>query len=226
MNSFFLHFTIPVAPKTKKNHQRIIWNRAKKAPMIIPSPQYKQYEDECSMFVPRQKQPIDFPVNVKALFYMPTRRAVDLNNLEAALADILVKYRVLEDDNMMILTTWNGSEVHYDKLHPRTEVTITATRATFENVTETGRKKRKDRVLYTAHGKTQDINQWAEDLGVTPRTIQMRLAKGIPLEEVFSQDKRIKGEYKGSDKKSVFARIEREQKERELNREDDEWQGS
>ena len=194
--------------------------------MIIPSPQYKAYEQECSMFVPRQKQPIDFPVNIKAIYYMPTRRKVDLVNLNQALLDILVKYRVLADDNCEVVVRMDGSEVRYDKEHPRSEVTITATRATFENVTETGRKKRKDRVLYTAHGKTQDINQWAEDLGVTPRTIQMRLAKGIPLEEVFSQDKRIKGEYKGSEKKAVFKKIEREQYERELNREDDEWQGS
>lgn len=220
MNSFYLRFIIPVAPRTKKNHQRIIWNKQKHAPMVLPSQEYKAYEEECSIYVPRQKQPIDFPVNVKALFYMPTRRKVDLNNLEAALADILVKYRVLEDDNVNILVRWDGTEAHYDHEHPRTEVTITATRATFENVTDTGRKKRNDRMLYTAYGKTQDINQWAEDLGVTVSCLRKRLASGMPYDKVFTPDKRAPGGYIGREKRRRFSQIERQQKEKELNKED------
>lgn len=67
----------------------------------------------------------DRPVNVKAVFYMPTRRRVDLVNLQEALLDILVKYRVLDDDNSNIVRSMDGSTVKYDKDHPRTEVSIT-----------------------------------------------------------------------------------------------------
>ena len=64
------------------------------------------------------------PVNVRALFYMPTKRRVDLVNLLQALLDILVKYDVLEDDNCNIVASTDGSRVLYDKENPRTEVII------------------------------------------------------------------------------------------------------
>ena len=221
MNSFYLRFVIPVAPRTKKNHQRIIWNKQKHAPMVLPSQEYKAYEEECSIYVPRQKQPIDFPVNVKALFYMPTRRKVDLNNLEAALADILVKYRVIEDDNMMILTTWNGSEVHYGGKDTRTEVEITKSDVVFEEHAEAQKKSRNDSKLYTAHGKTMTIREWADDLGVTLSCLRKRLASGMPYDKVFTPDKRAPGGYIGREKRRRFSQIEKQQKEKELNKEDD-----
>lgn len=220
MNNFYLRFVIPVAPRTKKNHQRIIWNKQKHAPMVLPSQEYKAYEEECSIYVPRQKQPIDFPVNVKALFYMPTRRKVDLNNLEAALADILVKYRVIEDDNMMILTTWNGSEVHYGGKDTRTEVEITLSNVKFEEGA-VEKKPRPDEKRYTAHGKTMTIKEWAEDLGVTVSCLRKRLASGMPYDKVFTPDKRAPGGYIGRAKRRRFSQIERQQKEKELNKEDD-----
>lgn len=55
---------------------------------------------------------------------MPTRRRVDLVNLQEALCDILVKYGVLKDDNRNIVATMDGSMVLYDKENPRTEVEI------------------------------------------------------------------------------------------------------
>ena len=67
---------------------------------------------------------INEPINVKAVFYMPTRRRVDLVNLQEALLDVLVHYRVIDDDNCSIVATMDGSCVKYDKNRPRTEVTI------------------------------------------------------------------------------------------------------
>ena len=64
-------------------------------------------------------------VNVKATFYMPTRRRVDLTNLLESIDDVLVKGRVIEDDNSNILFSHDGSRVFYDKENPRTEVEIT-----------------------------------------------------------------------------------------------------
>lgn len=69
---------------------------------------------------------IDVPVNVKAVYYMPTHRRVDLCNLHEALCDILVHYNIIEDDNCKIIETMDGSIVKYDKFRPRTEVTITS----------------------------------------------------------------------------------------------------
>ena len=70
-------FTIPLPPRTKKNSQQIIMLGGR--PMIIPSKLYKQYEKDCAAFMP-QIETIDKPVNVQAVYYMPTRRRVDLCN--------------------------------------------------------------------------------------------------------------------------------------------------
>lgn len=67
---------------------------------------------------------IDFGVNVKAIYYMPTKQRVDLINLHAALHDCLVKKGVIIDDNCNIIKSTDGSRVSYDKENPRTEVTI------------------------------------------------------------------------------------------------------
>lgn len=118
-----LRFTIPVAPRTKKNSQRIVTIGGH--PRVIPSRAYKDYEEAAGYYLPHLKEPISAPVNVSAVFYMPTRRRVDLVNLEEALLDVLVRYGVLDDDNSKIVAMMDGSRVDYDKEYPRTECFIT-----------------------------------------------------------------------------------------------------
>lgn len=77
-----MRITIPLTPITKKNSQRIIWNKRAKRPMIIPSPQYKEYEKAAAEYMPTGCEPINTPVNVQMVFTMPTRRRVDLVNLQ------------------------------------------------------------------------------------------------------------------------------------------------
>lgn len=117
-----IHFIIPIAPRTKKNSQQII--TVKGRPMIIPSKLYKQYEKDCKDYIPKIAT-ITTPVNVKAVYYMPTKRKVDLCNLHEALCDMLVHYKVVDDDNTKIIYSMDGSYVDYDKEHPRTEIYIT-----------------------------------------------------------------------------------------------------
>ena len=90
---------------------------------MLPSPQYIQYEKDCGWFMPKVAT-IEGPVNVKAVFYMPTKRRCDLTNLLQALLDIMVKYEVLADDNYNVVHSFDGSYVDYDKENPRTEVFI------------------------------------------------------------------------------------------------------
>ena len=112
-------------PITKKNSQQII--RAGNRNMVIPSPQYRAYEKECLWQIPpKTKQRIDMPVNVQCVYYMPTRRRVDLVNLLEATCDILVKADVLADDNCRIVAAHDGSRVDHDKYNPRVEITITS----------------------------------------------------------------------------------------------------
>ena len=112
-------------PITKKNSQQII--KAGNRRMVIPSPQYRAYERECLMQIPNKfKQRIDMAVNVQCVYYMPTRRRVDLVNLLEATCDILVAAGVLEDDNCRIVAAHDGSRVDHDKYNPRVEITITS----------------------------------------------------------------------------------------------------
>lgn len=112
-------------PITKKNSQQII--RAGNRRMVLPSPQYRQYENDCLWQIPpKAKQRIDMPVNVQCIFYMPTRRRVDLVNLQEATLDILVAAGVLADDNCRIVAAMDGSRVDYDKYNPRVEITISS----------------------------------------------------------------------------------------------------
>ena len=112
-----LMFTILGKPITKKNSQRIVV--CKNRPMILPSKAYLKYEKDCKKYMPDTKQ-IDYPINVKAVYYMPTRHRVDLTNLHEALHDILVKYNVIADDNCKIIVSTDGSRVLYDRENPRT----------------------------------------------------------------------------------------------------------
>ena len=122
-----MNFTIPIAPRSKKNHGQII--TVKGRPMMIPSKQYLAYEKACKPCLEGLVEtPIDSPINIKAIFYMDTKRKVDLVNLEQALCDVLVKYKVIADDNNTIIASMDGSRVGYDKENPRTEVEITALR--------------------------------------------------------------------------------------------------
>lgn len=117
-----IQFTIGITPRTKKNSQQIIMCKGR--PMIVPSKAYKQYEKDSRYFMPKIET-IDYPVNIKCLFYMPTRRRVDITNLLNSIMDVLVAHGVIKDDNRNIVYSTDGSRVLYSKEHPRTEVTIT-----------------------------------------------------------------------------------------------------
>lgn len=128
-----IHYTIKGDPRTKKNSQRIMYkgNKCPKChkgaiPFIMPSEAFKEYEQAALwQLVPKPRQPIDQRVNVKCVFYMKTRRDVDLNNLLESICDILVVASVLADDKSRIVAGHDGSRVLYDKYNPRAEITIT-----------------------------------------------------------------------------------------------------
>ncbi|MDL2254341.1 hypothetical protein LJC49_09810, partial [Ruminococcaceae bacterium OttesenSCG-928-I18] len=88
-------FTIPLAPVTKKNSQQLIIRGGK--PKVIPSKRFSEYQEKAGWYIPCKHMRIDYPVNIKAVYYMPTARKVDITNLHSALHDILVYYDVLED---------------------------------------------------------------------------------------------------------------------------------
>lgn len=111
-------------PITKKNSMRMVTNKKTGRVFPIPSKQFVEYQKLFLSQVKRPKQTIDQPVNVQAVYYMPTRHRVDITNLLSATHDLLVDAGVLEDDNSKIVVGVDGSRVLYDKEHPRVEITI------------------------------------------------------------------------------------------------------
>ena len=125
MGEVIYQATIPVNPRTKKNSQNIILNRKTRAPMIVQNEKYKEYEQDAGWFLKKLPRPISEPVNVKCVFYRKDERRCDLTNLLEAIDDILVKYKVLADDNFKIIVSHDGSRVYVDRDRPRTEIEIT-----------------------------------------------------------------------------------------------------
>jgi Holliday junction resolvase RusA-like endonuclease len=123
MSEVIIKFTVPLTPITKKNSQRIIMRGNK--PCILPSEKYKEYESIALWYIPKRGMAIDFPVNVKCIFYMPNNRLCDLTNHLESIDDVMVKAGLLKDDNYKIIVSHDGSRVFVDKDNPRTEVEIT-----------------------------------------------------------------------------------------------------
>lgn len=125
-----LQFTIPTEPRTKKNHQQIRYNRRSGRRFVSTSNEYKSYVAETSFILNqikvknKLKNPITGPVNVKAIYYMASRRVVDISNLHECLHDVLVHADILLDDSCRVIVGTDGSRVRYDKTNPRTEVVI------------------------------------------------------------------------------------------------------
>lgn len=131
---------IPLNPKTKKNSQEIrfrisgksgFWEKTKLGmryvgiPFISQNKAYEQYEKDAGWFLnPKPYKPIDYPVTVQCIFYRKDRVRCDLTNLLEAIDDILVKYKILADDNFNIIISHDGSRVCIDKENPRTEICI------------------------------------------------------------------------------------------------------
>lgn len=119
-----IKLTILGKPITKKNSMRMVTNPKTGRVFPIPSKAFVDYKKVFMSQVRRPKQTIDQPVNVQAVYYMPTRHRVDITNLLSATHDLLVDAGVIEDDNSKIVVSVDGSRVFYDKVNPRVEITI------------------------------------------------------------------------------------------------------
>jgi Holliday junction resolvase RusA-like endonuclease len=94
------------------------------AAKLIPSEAFMRYEKDCGWFIRCKGLDINCRVNIRAIFYIDADRTSDLTNYMEALADMLVHYGVIRDDNRKIIVSWDGSRVYVDRKNPRTEVTI------------------------------------------------------------------------------------------------------
>lgn len=112
-------------PATKKNSMQIFKNSRTGQPFLTQSKRYKDYARDCGKQITgKYKKKIDYPINLKCVYYRKTKHRVDLTNLLAATCDILSDFGVIEDDNCKIVVSHDGSRVKYDKECPRVEIEI------------------------------------------------------------------------------------------------------
>lgn len=115
---------LPINPRSKKNSQNIVFNKKTGRRLIIQNERYTEFEKESKKYMPILDKPIDYSVNLKCTFYVCDARKRDIANYIEAIQDILVKYKVLEDDNYNIISSLNGCSMQIDRDNPRTIIEI------------------------------------------------------------------------------------------------------
>lgn len=120
-----LEIKILANPRSKKNSQEIVFNRKTGRRMVIQNKRYTEYEKECKKYMPSLDKPINYPINLKCKFYVCDARKRDIANYIEAIQDIMVKYKILEDDNYNIVSSLDGCSMEIDRENPRCEIYIT-----------------------------------------------------------------------------------------------------
>ena len=125
-------FIIPVKPRTKKNHSQLVTLKTGRQ-ILLPSKTYAEFEKAVKKWYKEapdniQHIYVDYPINLKCLFYKEKNYKSDLAGYLQAIQDVLVEVGMLEDDNHYIVESTDGSRVYLDRENPRIEVTITESR--------------------------------------------------------------------------------------------------
>ena len=110
--------------RSKKNSQQIYINKRTNKPFVSQSEIYKNFERECGYFLKKYQTNISCPINLKCTFYVKDKRKRDIVNLLNAIQDILVKYKVIADDNYNIVQSLDGSRIIYEKGREETIIEI------------------------------------------------------------------------------------------------------
>ena len=122
---YAFRYVIPGCCAGKKNNMSIAVNQKTGRWFITQSKRYKDYEKAAGWYLhPIPDKPIDYPVNVRCIFYFPDMRTRDALNCQEAIDDILQKYKILADDKWSIVAGHDGSRCYIDRGNPRTEIYI------------------------------------------------------------------------------------------------------
>ena len=127
MNDIERNFVVDFVPRTKKNSMEIR-KRRDGTQFVSPSWKYQRWEADVAEVLAalnKYRPPINYPVNVREVFYLPDHRRRDLLNLQEAIDDALVRAGVLADDALDIVAGHDGSHALIDRDRPRIVITIT-----------------------------------------------------------------------------------------------------
>jgi len=125
-----MKFTIYWIPPSKKNSKQIVcrW----KFPQVLPSKKYTEWEKE-QLEILKSWEMLDTDEQeklpkknliIEVDFYWKDLRKWDLSNKFESIADMLVKWWILEDDNYEILSEVTLRYKELDRENPRCEINI------------------------------------------------------------------------------------------------------
>ena len=92
--------------------------------MVIQNKRYTEFEKGCKEYIPQLEKPIDYSINLSCKFYVCDARKRDIANFIEAIQDVLVKYKVVEDDNYNIISSLDNCSMEIDRNNPRIEIYI------------------------------------------------------------------------------------------------------
>ncbi len=102
-----IRLTVYGQPTSKKNSMRFIRTRGCRGRVaLLPSREFCRWvtiarEQVMAQLAGVKGLPITYPVHLKVLAFRHTRRKIDLSNIYAAVEDMLQKYGVLKDDELV-----------------------------------------------------------------------------------------------------------------------------
>lgn len=121
-----MRFIIEGAPRTKKNHQRII--RVKGRPVIAQAKTADAWENAAILQLQSQAHGFrgdmrcsGVPLNLRALVYRDANTG-DLGNYLAAVCDALERAGVVDNDRWIL--GFDGSRLLVDRARPRVEIEL------------------------------------------------------------------------------------------------------
>ena len=125
-------YVIPLDTRTKKNHMTIAGTgqrcpvcRKHNRQFVRQGRANTEYTAKAAKYLrEKPEKPISGTVQLVYIVYTQTQKVVDDLNLYASLDDLLVKEKILKDDNRKIIRSRDGSRVLYDKENPRAEIYI------------------------------------------------------------------------------------------------------
>lgn len=120
-----IELTIPGAPRTKKNHGRVVMRGGRK--LHLPSEAYSDYRARVLPLLKQWqtaclKRPLAIALNCAATFYRDADRG-DAVGYYQGLADLLQEAGIVQDDKFIV--SWDGSRLARDASRPRVELALT-----------------------------------------------------------------------------------------------------
>ncbi|MEL6853473.1 MAG: hypothetical protein AAFO83_00015 [Cyanobacteria bacterium J06607_13] len=174
-----LYLTLEGHVPSKKNSLRRIsrWIKGKQRTITVPSKAHENWEKEEVISLRQQlrlllareglKFPVSTPCRITYRFYPGNLQDFDLSNSVESINDLLVKTKIIGDDNWRILQWLDIRVAGFDRQAPRVDIEIRSLRRTaFDDALDLLKSFLADRQNLREYAASRRITQKAAESGV------------------------------------------------------------